>query len=322
MNNRFPTRAGRVGGEISAHPPSGVHRRIFELPPEQSSAAENWVAYGTRSPRSAVRAASVCLVREHPDGVQSYLSYRAGSSPLGSVAFPGGSMEADDGTEVRWFGPSLKSWGEKLGILDQRLVRAYLVCAIRELFEETGILLAGTDEQSVIEVSDAAEWMSIREQIAGRDYRFSDFLARRGLGVRSDLLRPVSHWLSPNFALRRFDTWYFSAAVPQGQQAALLDSKGIWAAWLSAAEVIRKRHSHWMGDLVGQPDTRGLRFSQITSPAVETILERVAAANGAIAYLARVRNLSLRHPNLLERDGRYLLEVVANEEDQASNWRL
>lgn len=311
-----------MGGELTTHPPSGVQRRIFELPPEHLSAAENWVTYGVRAPRSAVRASSVCLVREATSGVETYLSYRAGTSPLGSVAFPGGSMEADDASEARWFGPSLRSWAAKLGILDQKLARTYVVCAIRELFEETGILLAGSDEQSVAEINDPVEWMSMREAIAGRDISFSEFLGRRGLGVRSDLLRPVAHWLSPNFALRRFDTWYFSAAVPQGQHASLLDSKGIWGAWLSAAEVIRKRHSHWLGNSVGQDDTTDLRLSQITSPAVETILERMAAANGAIAYLARVRSLNLHQANLLVRDGRYLLEVVINEEDHDSKWQL
>lgn len=264
----------------------------------------------------------MCLVREDTSGVQSYLSYRAGASPLGTVAFPGGSMEEDDTAEVRWFGPSLGTWAGKLGILDQKIVRSYLICAIRELFEETGILLAGTDEQSVAEINDDHEWMRMREAIAGRDITFSNLLKRRGLGVRTDLLRPVAHWLSPNFALRRFDTWYFSAAVPQGQRPRLLRDKGQWAAWLSVREVIHKRHSHWLGQLVDQPDTVGLRLSQISSPAVELILERMAQANGAIAYLSRVRTLALQQPNLLERDGRYLLEVVSNEEERDSNWRL
>ncbi|MCW4463998.1 NUDIX hydrolase [Glutamicibacter sp. MNS18] len=311
-----------MGGKLSAHPSIGVHRRVFELPPAQVSAAENWVAFGSRDPRSAMRAASVCLVREDAAGVQTYLGYRPGDSPLGSVAFPGGSMEHEDGTDVRWFGPSLRVWARKLGILDQKMVRSYIICAIRELFEETGILLAGTDEQSVAEINDDQEWMSMRESIAGQDIGFSTFLARRGLGVRTDLLRPIAHWLSPNFALRRFDTWYFSAAVPQGQHASLLRSKGRWAAWLSAREVIGKRQSQWLGELVGQHDTVGLRLSQITTPAVELILERMAQANGAIAYLSRVRNLGLQHPNLLERDGRYLLEIVSSEDDADFTRRL
>lgn len=311
-----------MGGELSAHPPVGVHRRVFELPPAQASAAESWVAFGPRAPRSALRAASVCLVREDAAGVQSYLSYRPGASPLGSVAFPGGSMEHNDATEVRWFGPALRVWAEKLGVLDQKLVRSYIICAIRELFEETGILLAGTDEQSVVEINDEQQWMAMREAIAGQDLEFSTFLDRRGLGVRTDLLRPVAHWLSPNFALRRFDTWYFSAAVPPGQQTSLLRAKGRWSAWLSAREVIGKRHSPWLGRLVGQEDTVGLRLSQITNPAVELILERMAQANGAVAYLSRGRNLGLHHPNLLERDGRYLLEVVSSETDSGSTRRL
>lgn len=309
-----------MGGQLTPHPRIGVHRRVFELPPSQVSAAENWVSFGSRTPRTAVRAASVCLVRQGPTGVETYLGYRAGTSPLGTVAFPGGSMEHGDDTEVRWFGPSLGSWSTKLGILDQKLIRGYILCAIRELFEETGILLAGSDEQSVAEIVDDEEWMGTREALAGQDIDFNTFLNRLGLGVRTDLLRPIAHWLSPNFALRRFDTWYFSAAVPQGQRPSLLRGKGQWAGWLAASEVIDNRNDPWLGEQVGQPDTVGLPLSQITSPAVEMILERMAQANGAIAYLARVRSLNVQHPNLLLRDGRYLLEVVTSEEDSEANW--
>lgn len=316
----MPDRRTRVGGELSPAPRTGVLRRVFELPPDQISAAENWMAFGSRTPRAARRASSVCLVREDAEGLQTYLSYRRGASPLGTVAFPGGSVESDDSAEVQWLGPSLSAWSAKLGILDQKLVRSHVMCAIRELFEETGILLAGTDEQSVAEAGEPEEWMAAREAIAVQDLEFSQFLARRGLGVRTDLLRPVAHWVSPNFALRRFDTWYFTAAVPQGQQTSLLRAKGRWAQWCTVRQVIQGRRSSELGDRVGQPDTVGLNLSQISSPAVEMIMERMAEASGAIAYLSRVRSLQVQHPNLLERDGRYLLEVVSSEEYTSGDW--
>lgn len=321
MSSRIPERGARVGGKIPPVPRTGVQRRVFPLPPSQVSAAENWVTFGSRTPRKARRASSVCLVRDDNDGLQTYLSYRAGESPLGTVAFPGGSVEADDFSELQWFGPSLGAWSAKMGVLDQRLVRSHVVCAIRELFEETGILLAGADEQTVAEAGEPEEWMAAREAIAGQDLQFSSFLARRGLGVRTDLLRPVAHWVSPNFALRRFDTWYFSAAVPQGQSASLLRAKGRWAQWCNAREVIAQRHGSWLGDLVDQPDTRELPFSQITYPAVEMIMEQLAESNGAIAYLARLRSLQAQHPNLLEREERYLLEVVTSDDGDLDDWR-
>jgi 8-oxo-dGTP pyrophosphatase MutT (NUDIX family) len=231
---------------------------------------------------------------------------------MGNVAFPGGSHEASDRANYQWFGPSLSQWSKRMDMLDQQLVQSYIVCAIRELFEETGILLAGTDEQSVVEMTDADDWMTARESIAGQDLGFDEFLRRRGLGLRTDLLRPVSHWLNPNFALRRFDTWYFTATVPNRQEATLLRGKGKWGRWLSAGEVLAKRNTSELGDIVGQPNTVNLILSEITYPAVEMILEAMAEANGVVAYLSRARSLNLKHPDLLVRDGIYYLEVLGS----------
>lgn len=298
-------------------------RRLFSLPPHEITAAENWFAFGTRTPRTARKASSVSLVRDSSHGVDTYLTYRPGGSPLGNVAFPGGSHEASDNGSYQWFGPSLSQWSKKLDVLNQQLVQAYIVCAIRELFEETGILLAGTDSQSVVEMTDPEEWMSAREAIAGQDLGFDEFLRRRGLGLRTDLLRPIAHWLSPNFALRRFDTWYFAATVPLRQEPSLLRGKGRWGKWCCAEQVLGTRNTSELGDIVGQADTKDLLLSQITSPAVEMMLERMADANGVVAYLSRIRSFDLQHPDLLVRDGTYYLEVTgALNVDSYRSWQV
>ncbi|MGX1749585.1 NUDIX hydrolase [Glutamicibacter protophormiae] len=297
-------------------------RRLFDVPLHEVSAAENWFAFGTRTPRAARKASSVTLVRDTSQGVETYLTYRPGGSPLGNVAFPGGSHEASDRAAYQWFGPSLSQWSKRMDVLDQQLVQAHIVCAIRELFEETGILLAGTDEQSVIEMTDPEEWMTARESIAGQDLGFDEFLRRRGLGLRTDLLRPVAHWLSPNFAFRRFDTWYFAATVPLRQEPTLLRGKGKWGRWCVASQVIAKRNSSALGDMVGQPNTVDMNLSQITYPAVEIMLERMTDANGVVAYLSRVRSFDLQHPDLLVRDGTYYLEVIGTQKaDSARSWQ-
>ncbi len=293
-------------------------RRIFDVPPHQIPTAENWFTFGSRTPRSPRRASSVALVHDCANGVETYLTYRPGGSPLGNVAFPGGSHEASDRATYQWFGPSLSQWSKRMDVLDQRLVQAHIVCAIRELFEETGILLAGTDEQSIVEMTDPDDWMSAREAIAVQDLSFDEFLRRRGLGLRTDLLRPVSHWLSPNFALRRFDTWYFAATVPTRQEPTLLRGKGKWARWNVAKQVLAGRESAALGDLVGQPNTVGLNLSQISYPAVELILEAMSDANGVVAYLSRSRALDLKHPDLLVRDGIHYLEVLGSMSAESS----
>ncbi len=290
-------------------PRTGLLRRLFPLPPSQIGAADSWTTFGARTPRAARKASSVVLLRDSPRGVQTYLGYRPGGSPLGSVAFPGGSFEADDDDLTAWFGPSIGWWAERLGVLDHRITRSHIVCAVRELFEETGILLAGADPLSIVENCNTEEWMQVREDVAGQDVSFTAMLAKRGLGLRTDLLRPLSHWISPDFAHRRFDTRYFAAALPPQQEATLLRDKGVWAGWKSAAEVLEHRTEPLLGDEVGQEDTRGLDLSRITTPAVEFLLEKIATTRGTVAYLSHRRPVKSYHPKLVCIDGSYYLDV-------------
>ncbi|WP_196837109.1 NUDIX hydrolase [Zhihengliuella flava] len=296
--------------------------RHFALPPAEVPAAENWAAHGERAPRAARRASSVILLRDGAHGVETYLGYRRGMSPLGAVAFPGGSEEHDDDAPVDWFGPSPAQWADRLGILDHRHARARIVCAARELFEETGVLLAGHDELSMIENCATREWMELRQALAGQDITFAELLSGRGLALRTDLLRPIARWVSPDFAHRRFDTWYFAAAMPVRQQACLLEDKGTWSAWKTAAEVLQQRQTTALGDEVDHEQTRGLPLSQITTPAVEVILEKIATTRGTIAYLAHRRELKTFHPQLAQVDGEFMLHVgVSNASEGGACWR-
>lgn len=304
--------AGVPAGTVPARPATGLLRRLFPLPPSQYDAAEAWVSFGVRTPRAARRASSVVLIRDSAEGVETYLGYRPGGSPLGSIAFPGGSIEVSDEDEVPWFGPSLSEWSARLGILDHRLVRAHIVCAIRELFEETGVLLAGNDELSVVENCSSEDWMSAREAVAGQDKPFEMVLSKRGLGLRTDLLRPLSHWVSPSFAHRRFDTHYFAAAMPLRQQPSLLRGKGIWAAWKPAAQVIAERNTTALGDEAGETDTAGLPLSLLTTPAVEVILEKVASTRGTVAYLSVKRELKSYHPELVAQGENFYLDITTS----------
>nr|WP_309109462.1 NUDIX hydrolase [Zhihengliuella sp.] len=290
--------------------PAGLPSRRFALPPEQVPAAENWVAHGERAPRAVRFASSVALIRDGNRGVETYLGYRRGTSPLGVVAFPGGSEEGHDGdADIPWFGPSVGDWAKRLSVLDHVAARRRVVCAARELFEETGVLLAGSDPLSIVEDCSTGEWMEQRRAVAEQDLSFTAMLAGRGLGLRTDLLRPLARWISPDFALRRFDTWYFAAAMPVRQRAALLDGKGTWAEWLPARQVLDERAGTALGDRIGHPETVGRTFSELTVPAVEAILEKIATTRGTVAYLAHPREPKTYHPQLREVDGGFCLEV-------------
>lgn len=297
-------------------------KRSFPLSADQRGAAQTWVEFGARAPSKPRQASSVVLLKDSPSGLQTFLTYRPGGSPLGAVAFPGGTIEAADDDVTDWVGPSPAVWAKSLGIADIGLAKRHVVAAIRETFEETGILLAGPDASSLVENNSGPEWMRARESIAGQETTFATLLGRYGLALRTDLLKPLSHWLSPDFAHRRFDTRYFAAATPINQQPSLLTSKGVWGRWVSAADILADRATTALGDEVGQPLTAGLTLGDLVVPGVEIILEKIAAARGCIAYLNHKRPINEYQPRLIGEDPEtFALEVFTASEGGACRER-
>ncbi len=266
-------------------------------------------------------ASSVVLIRDAPVGTEVYLSYRRGESPLGIVAFPGGSVEEHDDDDITWFGPTPAQWAGMLATGDHHVARRFVVTAIRELFEETGVLLAGPDASSLVEGTRHPDWMKAREAIAVGDKTFAEILTKRGLGLRTDLIKPLSAWLSPDFAHRRFDTRYFAAAQPVNQEPTLLESKGVWGEWRWSAEEVRQRDTTALGDHIGQPNTIGRTLGELTVPAVELILEKIGSSRGCIAYLSHKRPMTIFAPRLVELEGEPRIQVECSTATEGSEQR-
>jgi 8-oxo-dGTP pyrophosphatase MutT (NUDIX family) len=98
----------------------------------------------------------------------------------------------------------------------ESLARALVCAAVRETFEESGVLLAGS-EDTVVE--DAARYAQARQALVSREFSLAAFLADAGLTLRADLLRPWAHWITPVQEKRRYDTRFFAAILPSGQHA-------------------------------------------------------------------------------------------------------
>ncbi|WP_066296565.1 NUDIX hydrolase [Arthrobacter luteolus] len=295
--------------------------RYFQLPPWQEAAAESWFERGETAPRKPRPASSVLLLRDSREGAETFLRYRGGESPLGKIAFPGGSLEPADDDPVAWYGPSPSDWAKALGMDDPQQARRHVVAAIRELFEETGVLLAGPDSSTLLESNRGPDWMAARVGIAAGEKSFPELLSRRGLGLRTDLLRALSNWRTADFALRRFDTRYFAAVQPIGQETSLLEGKGVWGQWCVAAREAERQNTTGLGDEVGQPDTVGLTLEQLTVPAVLLMIEKLAKARGCIAYLAHRRPTAVYQPELVEADGKYVLQVTGTDTAEGSGQR-
>ncbi len=170
-------------------------------------------------------AATVILIRQ-ASGVEVFLLRRTRALEFapGACVFPGGSVDERDAdpaiAETGWVGPSPADFGDLLGISPDRA--GALVCAaVRETFEESGVLLAGPSPAEVQAEADSAVLIQDRHALLSGSVSLGELLRRRGLMLRADLLTPWAHWITPEASPRRFDTWFFAAALPAGQMAAL-----------------------------------------------------------------------------------------------------
>ncbi|GAU67817.1 hypothetical protein SSP35_05_03840 [Streptomyces sp. NBRC 110611] len=134
----------------------------------------------------------------------------------GAYAYPGGGVDPRDERPVAWSGPSLAQWAVRMGV-GPATAQAIICAAVRETFEEAGVLLAGTSADTVVADTTGEEWEADRAALVAHELSFADFLGRRGLVLRSDLLGVWARWITPEFEPRRYDTWFFVAALPEGQ---------------------------------------------------------------------------------------------------------
>lgn len=230
---------------------------------------------GRRTAAAARDAATVVLLRDGVLGVEAFLLRRVGSMAFapGMYVYPGGSVDpADVGADLRWVGPLVGAWTGPLSAPPD-LALALVCAAVRETFEESGVLLAGPDEGAVADVS-GPEWEAERQALVGRQRHLSGVLADRGLALRADLLRPWSHWITPEIEPIRFDTRFFVAALPPGQQTRDVAGEADRTAWFRPVDALR-RHSD--GDLAMLPPTA---FTLAEIAAYDGVDAVLAAATG------------------------------------------
>lgn len=185
-------------------------------------------------------AATVMLLRDGAGGLEVYMLRRVPQMAFaaGMYVFPGGQVDDRDGdADIRWVGPPRSAWAEALAVPSE--LAAALVCAAcRETFEEAGVLFAGTDAADVVADTTGEDWEADRTALVDRSLAFAGMLERRGLVLRTDLLRTWSRWITPELEPRRFDTRFFVAALPDGQRTRAVGGEADHVAWLRPAEAL------------------------------------------------------------------------------------
>lgn len=187
------------------------------------------------APARVRHASTLMLLRDTLSGPEVYVQERASTMRFCAemTVFPGGGVDArdlpgdvdgdgHDSPEIRWHGPSPQWWAERLGTTPE-LARALVCAAVRETFEETGTLLAGfadaAEKSGATPVRDTSPFLRFRSELENHRLAFSDFLSMHDLVLRGDLLRPWANWVTPESQPIRYDTAFFVAAMPEGQEA-------------------------------------------------------------------------------------------------------
>ncbi|HET8599006.1 MAG TPA: NUDIX hydrolase [Segeticoccus sp.] len=216
------------------------------------------------------------------------------------MVFPGGGVDARDAdVELPWAGPSPQQWARELDT-DEASARELVVAAVREVFEECGVLLAGPNADTVISDVTGREWHGEREGLLAREQSFAQLLIRRGLVLRSDLLRPHAHWITPEFEPRRYDTHFFVALLPEGQVADDLSTEADHAAWTDPRTLL---------------DQQAAGEALMLPPTIVAV-EQVAAASSAAAFLAQRPRVEPIMPELARTDAGIMLRCALPPQDQ------
>ncbi|MGW1077778.1 NUDIX hydrolase [Streptomyces sp. NPDC002537] len=241
---------------------------------------------GELRPVAPRRAATVLLLRDEVGGPAVHMLRRRASMAFagGAYAYPGGSVDPRDEREVPWAGPSRTDWADRLGVAPAG-AQAIVCAAVRETFEEAGVLLAGPTPDTVVADTTGADWEADRAALVSRELSFADLLDRRGLVLRSDLLGAWARWITPEFEPRRYDTWFFVAALPEGQRTRNASTEADRTAWVRPAEAAA---GYDRGELLMMPPTIATLRALRPYDSVPDVL-RAAGDRDLTPVLARAR---------------------------------
>jgi 8-oxo-dGTP pyrophosphatase MutT (NUDIX family) len=236
------------------------------------------------------------LVRDTSAGLEVFTLTRATQMAFagGMTAFPGGGVDpTDDDPDVPWFGPDPDWWASRWAISPVE-ARARVVAAVRELYEETGILLAGSDDEVVADPDELAEE---RVAVSAHEVSLAAVLRLAGHRLRADLLRPWARWITPAGQPRRYDTYFFVAVLPEGQSARALTTEAVDGAWGRPADLLDACDAGRIGMF---PPTRAM-------------VTDLAAAADVATLLATPRSVTPVTPVVVSRDGEVRVLIDGRE---------
>jgi 8-oxo-dGTP pyrophosphatase MutT (NUDIX family) len=234
------------GNGYPARQPTADPNR-FLIPREELPAgfAEK-LAAPVASPVPPRPAATVVLVRDAEAGPETLLLRRHNRSGFAADAwvFPGGIVDESDmdpALPVLCDGPVPDEWAEALGLADPLEAFGYAAAAVREAFEETGILLARpqvTQETPAKAAVPHEDQQRYRDELLAGRLNLRQVAAKAGIQFSLDQLTYIAHWITPEPEPRRYDTRFFLAPVPPAAEHMIHEPEMVEARWLSAPAAV------------------------------------------------------------------------------------
>jgi 8-oxo-dGTP pyrophosphatase MutT (NUDIX family) len=249
--------------------PPGFAESLDEVPDEPAT------------PRPA---ATILMLRDGPDGPETLMlrrTRRSGFVP-GAWVFAGGRVDAADADpavvrRLKGLGPEAAA--RRLGLSGDAApgAIAYFIAALREAFEETGLLVGITGEgASALAAGQDPAVARVRDRLLEDEIGFAVALEELGVELDGEAVEYVAHWITPVQERRRYDTRFFAAAVARDREVLLHPAEMTDSRWLTPSAALEL---HGRGDL------------PMVFPTIRTLedlqgFESVAAALGAFSAKA------------------------------------
>ena len=225
-------------------------------------------------------AASLLLVRDGSAGLEVLMirrAERAGDQRSGAAVFPGGVLDARDAEAyAHCLGNDDAAWSQRLGVASRG--QDYLVAAVRETFEEVGLLLARHTDGRKPDLAALRPW---RDRLQDGSASAADFCAAEGLQFDMRGLVYMAHWLTPPGAPKRFDTRFFICHAPADQVAQADLGEAVELMWLTPAQALERE--------------RGLTLLPVTRRTLQDLGRHRSAAE-AMAWAQNLGTVPLIMP--------------------------
>ena len=241
-----------------------------------------------KKPANPLPSATILMLRDGASGLEVFMVKRHHQIDFasGALVFPGGKLDPHDNDTA------LRGHADGADKLDD-LKLGLTACAIREGFEESGILLARKPGSSnYIDAAASAALSSWRPKLNNGDVGLAEFLTRENLRMACDALIPFAHWVTPVFMPKRFDTFFYLAATPEGQLGCHDGSESVDSVWVNPNDAIKDKR--WT--IIFPTMVNLVRLGEATTVAQ-------AIANAKASRIATIE------PKMIERDGKRLITI-------------